>query len=129
MRTPGVMTLCLLLSAGCKSTTVPPEPVARPVIVIGAGVGGLAAARALQDAGVDVVVVEARDRVGGRVWTLDVGGVPVDAGAMFIHGVRDNPLVAFCMRWRSSTNQPASGRFRSSTPHRMDSSRTASYNF
>ena len=39
------------------------------VIVIGAGMAGLAAASALQNAGVEVVVLEARDRIGGRVWT------------------------------------------------------------
>ncbi|MCI0585200.1 MAG: FAD-dependent oxidoreductase [Planctomycetes bacterium] len=96
MRAHGALTLCLLLPAGCKSTAAPPEPVARPVIVIGAGVAGLGAARALHDAGLDVVVFEARDRIGGRAYTRDVGGVPVDAGAMFVHGVVDNPLAALC---------------------------------
>ena len=39
------------------------------VIVIGAGMAGLAAARRLADAGVQVTVVEARNRIGGRTWT------------------------------------------------------------
>ena len=51
------------------------------VLVIGAGFAGLTAANALHNAGVDVVVLEARDRLGGRTWTRDVGGVPVDMGA------------------------------------------------
>ncbi len=48
---------------------------------MGAGVAGLAAALALQDAGTGVVVLEAADRVGGKVRVSGVGGVPVDEGA------------------------------------------------
>src|SRR6266849_4714980 len=40
------------------------------VIVAGAGLAGLSAARALETRGADVTVIEARDRVGGRVWTI-----------------------------------------------------------
>jgi monoamine oxidase len=56
----------------------------RSVVVIGAGLAGLTAARALRDAGVDVVVHEARDRVGGRTLTQDVRGAAVDLGAQWI---------------------------------------------
>jgi monoamine oxidase len=58
------------------------------VIVIGAGAAGLAAAAELTAAGRSVMLVEARDRVGGRAWTLRVPGlpVPVELGAEFIHG-------------------------------------------
>lgn len=58
-------------------------------IVIGAGAAGLAAARALADAGRRVVILEARDRIGGRVWTDRIfGPTPVERGAEFIHGAR-----------------------------------------
>lgn len=51
------------------------------VIIIGAGLAGLNAAVLLQDAGVDALVLEARDRVGGRVWSLDhVPGQPEAGG-------------------------------------------------
>jgi NADPH-dependent 2,4-dienoyl-CoA reductase/sulfur reductase-like enzyme len=58
------------------------------VLVIGAGAAGLAAARHLAGAGIDVSVLEARDRIGGRVWTRRVDGlpVPVEMGAEFLHG-------------------------------------------
>jgi monoamine oxidase len=58
------------------------------VIVIGAGAAGLAAARRLSAAGLRVTVLEARDRVGGRVRTLREPGWPVrvELGAEFIHG-------------------------------------------
>ncbi|MDF1502024.1 NAD(P)/FAD-dependent oxidoreductase [Roseisolibacter sp. H3M3-2] len=58
------------------------------VVVLGAGVAGLAAARALVDAGKRVVVLEARDRLGGRVLTRRDPGlaVPVELGAEFVHG-------------------------------------------
>ena len=63
------------------------------VLVIGAGLAGLAAARELQDQGLDVVVVEARDRIGGRVWTSTLwDSVAIDLGASWIHGVQGNPL-------------------------------------
>jgi monoamine oxidase len=58
------------------------------VVVIGAGAAGLAAARALHDRDVDVVVLDARDRIGGRVFTHREHGsrMPIELGAEFIHG-------------------------------------------
>ncbi len=58
------------------------------VAVLGAGMAGLAAARALHDEGVEVVVLESRDRVGGRIWTdrAFAPGVPIELGAEFVHG-------------------------------------------
>ncbi len=70
-----------------------------PVIVVGAGVAGLGAARALVGAGHRAIVFEARDRIGGRVWTVELAGAPVDAGAMFIHGRVDNPVADLFEAW------------------------------
>ena len=66
---------------------------ARTAIVIGAGIAGAAAARDLRAAGLAVTVIEARDRVGGRIWSTDEWGVPVELGAAWIHGTRGNPIV------------------------------------
>jgi monoamine oxidase len=61
--------------------TAPPE-----VVIIGAGVAGLTAARDLSAAGARVLVLEARDRLGGRVMTHHTAGGPVELGAEFVHG-------------------------------------------
>jgi monoamine oxidase len=61
------------------------------VVVIGAGAAGIAAALALHDKGIGVVVLEARERIGGRVWTHRDRRIPVpiELGAEFIHGRAD----------------------------------------
>lgn len=65
------------------------------VIVVGAGIAGLAAARELVDAGYAVTVLEGRDRHGGRIWTSRRwADAPLDLGASWIHGVEDNPITA-----------------------------------
>ena len=58
------------------------------VIVIGAGAAGLIAAGELVEAGQRVTLLEARDRIGGRIWTRRETGVavPIELGAEFIHG-------------------------------------------
>ena len=64
----------------------------REVLVIGAGIAGLTAARDLTVDGYDVAILEARERPGGRIWTSHELGVPADLGASWIHGFEDNPI-------------------------------------
>jgi monoamine oxidase len=62
------------------------------VAVIGAGAAGLAAARRVQELGRTAVVLEARDRVGGRAWTVEPHpGLPVDLGCGWLHSAERNP--------------------------------------
>jgi len=64
------------------------------VLVIGAGIAGLRAAEVLVSNGRRVIVLEARDRLGGRIYTDRSWGVPVELGASWIHGVENNPIAA-----------------------------------
>lgn len=83
----------------------PPLPDTRPdtrsVLVIGAGMAGLSAARSLAGAGWPVRVIEARDRIGGRVHTDRAWGAPLEMGASWIHGTADNPLTRLARQARA----------------------------
>ena len=60
------------------------EHIDADVVVIGAGVAGLSAATRLVEAGNDVVVLEARERVGGRLWTEVIGGTLLELGGQWV---------------------------------------------
>lgn len=94
----GLFTVGLLAAPGCggskpRGAMVPSGRV--DVIIVGAGVAGLTAAHELAKAGKSFVVLEATNRIGGRV-NVDMSfKVPIDLGAAWLHGVDGNPLVAF----------------------------------
>lgn len=88
-------------------------------VVIGAGASGLAAALRLHEQGEDVTVLEARDRIGGRIWTLHSRSlsVPIELGAEFTHGetpelneIADNHGLRLVdmggRRWTSARGKP-----------------------
>jgi monoamine oxidase len=90
-------------------------------LIIGAGAAGLAAGRTLHDAGHDILILEARDRIGGRAWTDHTfADFPVELGAEFIHGehaithdlvkqagLHTIPVVRMDNLWWSHDGQPA----------------------
>lgn len=73
------------------------------ILVVGAGIAGMAAARELQDQGAEVTVLEARDRMGGRIFTYDLGGQAVDLGAQWIHSSRGNPITSLAEKFGIKT--------------------------
>ena len=109
------------LAPGCRKSSenngsidrAPLHPTVRPTaapatthaqyVVVGAGISGLAAARKLVDGGATVIVLEGRDRIGGRLWTDRSLGLPLDLGASWIHGVRDNPIAALARLVHAAT--------------------------
>src|SRR5438046_1337663 len=92
-------------------------------LIIGAGVAGLSAAEELSRAGKRVTILEARDRPGGRIYTIEseTKDLPVELGAEFIHG-RKNETWDFIRRARLKTKevpdrhwQPAAGSLKENT--------------
>jgi phytoene dehydrogenase-like protein len=65
------------------------------VVIVGAGVAGLSAARALQEGGLSVQILESKDRIGGRAYTdNDTFAVPFDHGCAWMSGGPSNPYGA-----------------------------------
>ncbi len=97
-------TRCTWISSDDDAPALPAPSASRKrrVAILGAGAAGLAAASRLKDS-CDVVVLEARDRIGGRVWTNTSLAVPIDLGAAWIHGADRNPITALARRARLRT--------------------------
>lgn len=60
------------------------------IAIVGAGAAGIAAGRRLTEAGADFVVLEARSRIGGRAWTVERDGLPLDLGCGWLHSADHN---------------------------------------
>ena len=76
----------------------------KKVIIIGAGMAGITAARQLQAIGFETIILESRDRPGGRILTSNVGNIPIDMGAAWIHGhTKENPLMDLVNKYKIQT--------------------------
>lgn len=65
----------------------------KKILIIGAGIAGLAACKQLIEGGFDATILEARNRYGGRIWIDDTVGIPLGLGANWMHGTEGNPLL------------------------------------
>ncbi|MCI0157520.1 FAD-dependent oxidoreductase [Leifsonia shinshuensis] len=65
------------------------DSIERDVVIVGAGASGLTAATQLKKAGLSVAVLEARDRVGGRLWTNDIDGATLEIGGQWVSPDQD----------------------------------------
>lgn len=80
------------LLASCRKDNDNSNPSNKTVIVIGGGISGLAAAKKLKDKGFKVIVLEAQEKIGGRLKTDRSLGIAFDEGASWIHGPTGNPI-------------------------------------
>ncbi len=65
------------------------------VAIVGAGAAGISATRYLRAKGLSTVTLEASGRVGGRAWTIDLAGYPLDLGCGWLHSAERNPMVRY----------------------------------
>lgn len=82
-----------LLTQACGETE-DVNPNGKTVVIVGAGISGLAAAKKLKEKGFNVVVLESQEKIGGRLRTNRSLGLAFDEGASWIHGINGNPISA-----------------------------------
>lgn len=90
-----------LLASSCKKNDGNNKN--KTIIVIGAGISGLAAAKQLKAEGFNVIVLEAQEKVGGRLRTDRSLGVAFDEGASWIHGINGNPITLLAAQAGTNT--------------------------
>lgn len=61
-------------------------------IIVGGGISGLACARELKNKGYNILVIEAENKIGGRIRTEKINNEIYDLGASWIHGIKNNPI-------------------------------------
>ena len=89
--TPSLLSSCNNEGDGQKAN-------GKTVIIVGAGISGLAAAKKLKENGFNVIVLEAQSKVGGRLKTNRSLGVAFDEGASWIHGTAGNPIASLAQQ-------------------------------
>ena len=96
-----LLTPTLLASCGQDDENINPN--GKTVVVIGGGISGLAAAKKLKEKGFTVIVLEAQEKVGGRMRTDRSLGVAFDEGASWIHGPSGNPITSLASQSGANT--------------------------
>ena len=79
------------------------NPIGKTVLIIGAGIAGLAAAKKLKDKGFTVIVLESQEKIGGRLRTDRRLGIAFDEGASWIHGPNGNPITKLASQAGANT--------------------------
>lgn len=85
-----------LLASSCNKDSFDPKD--KTVIIVGAGISGLAAAKKLKEKGFNVIVLESQDKVGGRLRSNRSLGIAFDEGASWIHGINGNPITSLAQQ-------------------------------
>lgn len=93
---PILLTAPTILTSSCQDDTL--IPIDKTVIIVGAGISGLSAAKKLHEKGFKVKILEAQDRIGGRLSTNRSLGIAFDEGASWIHGIDGNPITTLAQQ-------------------------------
>lgn len=93
-----------LLANSCGKDEDEINPNDKTVIVVGAGISGLAAAKKLKEKGFNVIILEAQNKVGGRLSTNRTLGISFDEGASWIHGINGNPITTLAQKAGMNTS-------------------------
>lgn len=93
---PILLTSPTILTSACQQSDVIPSD--KTVIVVGAGISGLAAAKKLHEKGFKVTILESQDKIGGRLRTNRTLGIAFDEGASWIHGIDGNPITTLAQQ-------------------------------
>ncbi|GGD51206.1 amine oxidase [Emticicia aquatilis] len=98
---PILLTVPTILNSSCQNDTIIPTD--KTVIIVGAGISGLSAAKKLHEKGFKVTILESQDKVGGRLRTNRSLGIAFDEGASWIHGIDGNPITTLAKQARMTS--------------------------
>lgn len=95
---PIVLLAPSFFAKSCTSSSEETASNGKSVIIVGAGISGLASAKKLKEKGFNVTVLESQEKIGGRLRTNRSLGVGFDEGASWIHGINGNPITTLAQQ-------------------------------